>query len=94
MCNVNYLLYFNFYKPIYFMKDYSEFPSKSKEEWGGFIGILENLGHIINFNVLMDATNKIICQSNIFPDNDTLKVNICLDPINSSNMAKYKCEII
>jgi hypothetical protein len=39
------MLYFSFYKPVYYLVDETIFPSESKELCGRWVGVSENVGH-------------------------------------------------
>ena len=59
------LLRFQWWEPVYFKEDDSDFPSDSREHRGQFIGISENVGHIMTFKILTDDTLKIVHRSNV-----------------------------
>jgi hypothetical protein len=58
-------LQFQWYGPVYYKVDDSDFPSDSREKRGQWVGIAEHVGHAMTFKVLTDDTNKIVCRSNI-----------------------------
>jgi hypothetical protein len=60
------LLRFHFYQDVYYKLDDSDFPSDSRELKGKFVGISENVGHAMTFQVLTD-TRKVIHRSNLRP---------------------------
>ena len=63
--DISSLLCFQFYKPVYYKLDDNDFPSESTEKLGRFVGISEDVGHALTFNVLTDDTKKIIHRSRI-----------------------------
>jgi hypothetical protein len=63
--DISQLLYFSFYKSMYYHDDNSPFPSASKECCGRWVGISENLGNFMTFKILTDDTHKIIYHSNL-----------------------------
>ena len=44
------LLQFEWYEPIYYREEETEFPSKSKESFGWFVGIAEHVGHALDIH--------------------------------------------
>jgi hypothetical protein len=63
--NINPLLQFTWWEPVYYKVDDSDFPSDTREKRGRFVGIAEHAGHRMTFKVLTDDTQKFICRSNI-----------------------------
>ena len=63
--DISSLLCFQFYEPVYYKLDDSDFPSESTEKLGRFVGISEHVGHALTFKVLTDDTKKIIHRSRI-----------------------------
>ena len=59
------LLAFAWYEPVYYKVDDSSFPSDTVEKYGRFVGVAENVGHIMTFRILTDDTWKIIPRSNV-----------------------------
>jgi hypothetical protein len=59
------LFVFQWYEPVYYKFDDSDFPSDSCEGHGHFVVILERVGHHMTFKILMDDTKKIIHCSNV-----------------------------
>jgi hypothetical protein len=76
------MLYFSFYKPVYYLVDETTFPSKSKELHGRWVGVSENVGHFMTYKILTDNTRQIIHHSNIHSVADPNARNLCLDPLN------------
>jgi hypothetical protein len=54
------MLYFSFYKPVYYLVDETTFPSESKEPRGQWVGVSENVGHFMTYKILMDDTRRIM----------------------------------
>jgi hypothetical protein len=80
--NISPMLYFSFYKPVYYLVDETTFPSKSKELHGQWVGVSENVGHFMTYKILMDDTRRIIHCSNIRSAADPNARNLRLDPLN------------
>jgi hypothetical protein len=80
--NISPMLYFSFYKPVYYLVDETTFPSKSKELHGQWVGVSENVGHFMTYKILTDDTHQIIYRSNIRSAADPNARNLCLDPLN------------
>jgi hypothetical protein len=76
------MLYFLFYKPVYYLIDETTFPSESKELCGRWVGVSENVGHFMTYKILTDDTHQIIHCSNIHLAADPNVRNLCLDPLN------------
>ena len=57
------LLQFEWYEPVYYREEESEFPSKSRESFGWFVGIAEHVGHALTYMILTKDTNKILYRS-------------------------------
>jgi hypothetical protein len=57
------LLCFQFWEPVYYKLDDSDFPSDSREKCGHFVGISESVGHAMTFKILTDETLKVIHRS-------------------------------
>jgi hypothetical protein len=60
------MLYFSFYKPVYYLVD----------------GVSENVGHFMTYKILMDDTGWIIHRSNIRSAANPNARNLRLDPLN------------
>jgi hypothetical protein len=73
------MLYFLFYKPVYYLVDETTFPPKSKELRGRWVGVSENVGHFMTYKILMDDTCQIIHRSNIHSAADPNARNLRLD---------------
>jgi hypothetical protein len=76
------MLYFLFYKLVYYLVDETTFPSKSKELRGRWVGVSENVGHFMTYKILTDDTRRIIHRSNIRLAADPNARNLCLDLLN------------
>ena len=78
------LLFFQWYEPVYYKVDDSDFPSSSREQRGRWIGVAEHVGHAMTFKILTDDTQKIIYRSNIRSARDPKSSNLRQDPLNDS----------
>ena len=76
------LLYFDFWEPVYYYDDDSDFPSESKELRGRWVGISEHCGHTLTFKILTDDTRKVIHRSNIRTALDPTTQNLRENPLN------------
>jgi hypothetical protein len=80
--NISPMLYFSFYKPVYYLVDETTFPSERKELCGRWVGVSENVGHFMTYKILTDDTSRIIHRSNIRSVADPNVRNLRLDPLN------------
>ena len=55
-------LQFHLYEPVLYYKPYSSYPD-SKESFGCFVGIAENVGDALTYLMLTADTQEIICCS-------------------------------
>jgi hypothetical protein len=76
------MLYFSFYKLVYYLVDETTFLSESKELCGRWVGVSQNVGHFITYKILTDDTGWIIHRSNIRTVADPNARNLCLDLLN------------
>jgi hypothetical protein len=76
------MLYFSFYKPVYYLVDETTFPSESKELHRQWFGVSKNVGHFMTYKILTDDTHQIIHHSNICLVADPNARNLRLDPLN------------
>jgi hypothetical protein len=76
------MLYFSFYKLVYYLVDETTFPSESKELRGQWVGVSENVGHFMTYKILTDDTRWIIHHSNIRLVADPNAGNLRLDWLN------------
>jgi hypothetical protein len=76
------MLYFFFYKPVYYLVDETNFPSESKELHGQWVGVSENVGHFMTYKIMTGDTRRIIYHSNIRSATDPNAQNLHLDPLN------------
>jgi hypothetical protein len=88
------MLYFSFYKPVYYLVDETTFPSKSKELCGRWVGVSENVGHFMTYKILMDDTRRIIHHSNICSAANPNARNLRLDPLNDKlpEVIRFLCK--
>ena len=61
--DISALLQFEWYEPVYYREEETEFPSVSKEKLGWFVGVAEHVGHAMTYKVLTKDTSKIIFRS-------------------------------
>jgi hypothetical protein len=80
--NISPMLYFSFYKLVYYLVDETTFPSESKELCGRWVGVSKNVGHFMTYKILTDDTHWIIHRSNIRSAADPNARNPRLDPLN------------
>jgi hypothetical protein len=73
---------------LYYKLDDSNFPSDSREKWGRWVGVAENVGHAMTFKILTDDTRKIIFRSNICSALDPNRRNLRMDPLNDDPVMK------
>ena len=59
------MLAFTFWEEVYYMVDDSSFPSDNTEKKGRFVGIAENVGHIMTFKILDDKLQVIVNRSSV-----------------------------
>ena len=59
------LLHFSFWDSVYYKFDDSDFPSGSTEGRGRWVGIAENVGHAMTYQILTDDTKKVIYRPNV-----------------------------
>ena len=60
VADISPMLAFAWYEPVYYMVDDSSFPSETVEKRGRFVGIAENVGHLMTFKILTDDTRTVI----------------------------------
>jgi hypothetical protein len=77
--DINVLLRFHFWQPVYFKLSESSFPSKSKEALGHIVGISEHCGHALIYKVLSSESDVIIYHSLLRPaTSDDANVRACM----------------
>jgi len=80
--DISMLLYFYFWKPVYFRHGESIiFPSESKESQGRFVGIAEHIGHAMTFKVLANDSQKVLFHSAICSMITPGEQNLRVDPL-------------
>ena len=72
------LLFFGFWKKVYYIHDGSNFPSETIEGHDHFVGISEHVGNAMTFKILTSDTNKIIHRS-VVRSASKHAVNHCAD---------------
>jgi hypothetical protein len=94
--NISPIFCYSWYQPVYYKVDDSDFPSKTREERGHFVGIAENVGHAMTFKILTDDTNKVVNWSNVRSAGLPLEHNLRLDPLcgESKQFIKSKSETL
>src|SRR5687768_11416230 len=70
------LLQFEWYEPIYYREEEVEFPSKSRESLGWFVGISEHVGHALTYLILTEDTYKILHRSVVRTATDIKSQNL------------------
>ena len=76
------LTLFKFFEPVYYAthNQFSNFPSKSEERKGYFVGFSEHVGDAMTFKVLTADTHKVIYRSAVRSAADPDTQNKRLDP--------------
>ena len=87
-CDISPLLRFHFWQHVYFNLDYSNFPSYSTEETRRFVGISENVGHVMTFSILNMTTNKVIIGSNFRPAGEPSSSDFRIEPLIALEVVK------
>jgi hypothetical protein len=59
------LLCFLWWEEVYYKIDDNQFPSKSCEAKGHFVGISEHVGHAMTFKILTTDKKKVIHRSGV-----------------------------
>jgi hypothetical protein len=77
--DISVLLRFHWCERIYYKVDDSDFPSGSLEKLGRFVGIAENVGHVMTYKILTDDTHKVICRANVRSATDPASANLKAD---------------
>ena len=63
--DISLLLHFSSWDPVYYKFNDSDFPSGSTEGRGRWVGIAENVGHAMTYQILTDDTKKVIYRPNV-----------------------------
>ena len=70
------LLTYHWYQPVYYgTYDDAEFPSKSKEKLGRWVGMAEKQGDVLTHLVMTEDTQKVIARSAVRPASEPLFPN-------------------
>jgi len=77
------LLWYAFYKPVYYHDERAPFPSGSKEWQGYWVGVNEHVGSSMTFKILMEDTQEVIYHSDICSAADPASKNKDDDPLNA-----------
>jgi hypothetical protein len=80
--DISTLLFFQWYEPVYYKEDDSDFPSDSPEKRGRWVGIAEHDRHAMTFKILTDDTKQIIYRSSIRSALDPNSRNLRMDLLN------------
>ncbi|HEY9710824.1 MAG TPA: hypothetical protein V6D48_21640 [Oculatellaceae cyanobacterium] len=73
--DISVLLQFDWYEPVYFKVEESNFPSMSNEKLGCLVGISEHVGHALTYLVLTEDTQKILHRSVVHTATDPASIN-------------------
>ena len=87
MPDISPLLHFSFWDPDYDKFNDSDFPSGSIEGRGRWIGIAENVGHTMTYQILTDDTKKVIYRSNVCSALSKEDRNKCVDLLGGEEVA-------
>ena len=79
--DISAMLCFHFYQPVLYWQHDAPFPA-TKERLGRFVGISENTGDALTFQILTDDTNEVIHRSVVRPADDPDNPNRHLVPEN------------
>jgi len=64
--DISALLQFSFWQPVYFAQD-TKFPSDSPERLGHWVGIADNVGDALTYNIITDDKDHLIYSSPVRP---------------------------
>jgi len=79
--NISPLLWYSFYKAVYYTDETAPFPSGSKEQRGYWVGVSEHVGNTMTFKILTDDTLKVIYRSDICSAADPASKNKRINPL-------------
>ncbi len=89
MCNltgsttdISPLCCFAWWEPVYYKLDDSDFGTNSPEGRGRWVGIAENVGHVMTFKILTDDTRRVISRGRLRSALNPQERNLRLDPLN------------
>jgi len=63
--DVSEIVRFQFWEPVYYIRNEAGFPSESDEALGRFVGIAENVGHQMTYKVWAPDVGEILFRSMI-----------------------------
>ena len=63
--DVSALLQFRWWEPVYYLADARTYPTESREKLGRWVGVAENQGDALTYQVLDDISGKVIVRSNV-----------------------------
>ena len=75
---------FHWWQPVYYLDPDPGFPSESKEKLGHWVGIADNTGDFLTYQVLTDDTKQVINVSDIRPVTEHPNLRADLNNSNSS----------
>ena len=79
--DISALLQYHFYEPVYYLGGTGqEFPSKSEEKLGYWVGIHETCGDALTYKVLASSSRKVLPRSTLRSAAKTGENNLRLDP--------------
>ena len=78
--DISALIQFHFFEPVYYLMPTQDFPSESEEKLGYWVGIAENCGDALTYQILTEDTLKIIPRSVVRSASKPQDANLRLDP--------------
>ena len=73
---------------VYYHVDEASFPLESREKWGHWVGIAENVGHAMTYKILTDDTKKVICRSEVRPVTENA-LNLRMEPLSGEVVNQF-----
>ena len=61
--DISSLLHYRWWEPVYYHDEGAEFPSQSREKRGRWVGVAENVGDVLTYQILTEDTGQVICRS-------------------------------
>ena len=74
------LLHYRWWEPVYYNDDDAQFPSGTREKRGRWVGVAENVGDILTYQILTEDTRQVINRS---------VIRSALDPDNINYRAEF-----
>ena len=78
--DVSALVIFRFWEKVYYKHINANFPNNSTERIGRFVGVADNVGHVLTYKILSDE-QRIIFRSRIRSAESTEVKNKILEPL-------------